>query len=384
MRKILLAVCATGALWACSQKNESKMNNQVASISEQIWGQMPDSTDVSLFTLKNAAGVTVTITNFGGRIVEWKTPDREGNFENINLAMPNCEDYVEGRGGVFGALIGRFGNRIANAKFTLDGTEYHLVANNGPNSLHGSGAGPNNLLWDAEIIDAVDPTLQLKVTLPDGGGGFPGNMDITVTYTLDNDNGLRIDYEAVSDKPTVVNLTNHSYFNLSGLKRDVMDHEVKFYADKYLPVDQYLIPLGAPESVVGTPFDFLEPHTIGERIDDSTNVQLTTPKPNGYDHAMVFSDSSNALKLGAEVYEPASGRLMEVYTTEPAVHFYTPNFPKDLIVGIDSVKYEGRWAFCLETEHYPDSPNHPEYPSTTLRPGETYKSTTLYKLSVRD
>lgn len=365
---------------ACNNAETEETEAAASSISEESWGQLEDGSEASLFTLKNSNGMTVTITNYGGKIVTWTAPDKDGNYENVNLGMKTLPEYFNGAS-FFGTLVGRFGNRIGGAKFTIDGEEYKLVANDGKNSLHSSGAGIDRQLWDAEIIEAENPTLKLTTVSPDGAGGFPGNLSIEVVYTLQEDDALKIDYTATTDKATHVNLTNHAYFNLSGMSENVLNHEVTIYADKYLPVDSGLIPFGEPASVEGTPFDFTTPHTIGERINDSTDAQIVTG--GGYDHAWVFTDSSEEMKLGAEVYHPATGRFMQMYTTEPAVQFYTGNFLDGSLVGHDDVKYDYRWGFCLETEHFPDAPNKPEYASTLLRPGETYKTSTMYKFSTK-
>ncbi|WP_341228109.1 aldose epimerase family protein [uncultured Arcticibacterium sp.] len=363
-----------------SNSEESSNENKLASISEAVYGKLADGRETSIFTLKNAKGMEVTITNYGGKIITWTAPDRDGNYENVNLGMTKLEDYFDGAS-FFGTLVGRFGNRIGNAKFSLDGEEFQLVANNGVNNLHSGGFGVDKNLWDAEIVDSENPTLKLTTVSPDGAGGFPGNLSATVTYTLMPDDALKIDYKATTDKPTVVNMTNHSYFNLGGFERDVLGHEVTIHADTYLPVDKGLIPFGMPESVAGTPFDFTTSHVIGDRINDTTDTQIS--RGGGYDHAWVFTDKSDEMKLGASVYEPTTGRVMEVYTTEPAVQFYTGNFLTGNLTGHKGVNYKKRWGFCLETEHYPDAPNKPDYPSTTLRPGETYETTTMYKFSAK-
>jgi aldose 1-epimerase len=384
MKKFIVFIMAAIPLIGCgnNSKSENRESMEVTGgIKEEVWGQLKDGRDASLFTLTNQAGMTVSITNFGGKIITWTAPDRNGNYENVNLRMNTLEEYFNGAS-FFGTIVGRFGNRIGGAKFTIDGVESKLVANDGPNSLHSSGAGVDLQLWDAEIVDAENPTLKLTTVSPDGAGGFPGNVNMEVIYTLLPDNSLKIDYTATTDKPTHVNMTNHAYFNFnSGMKQDILNHEVQIYADTYLPVDKTLIPFGDPAPVAGTPFDFTQPHTVGERIGDTSNEQLKIGR--GYDHAWVFTDKSKDLKLGASVYEPTSGRVMEVYTTEPAIQFYSGNFLNGRQVGPDSVAYKFRWGFCLETEHYPDAPNKPSYPSTLLRPGETYNTTTVYKFSTR-
>ncbi len=380
MKKITIACLAALTFNGCTPSTETKTMESKSSISEAVYGNLEDGSEVSLFTLKNAKGMEVTITNYGGKIVTWTAPDRDGNYANINLGMKTLPEYFDGAG-FFGTLVGRFGNRIGGAKFSLDGEEFKLIANNGPNQLHSGGEGVDKNLWDAEIMEAENPTLKLHTVSPDGAGGFPGNLDIIVTYTLMADDALKIDYKATTDKPTVVNMTNHSYFNLGDFKADVLDHEVTLYADTYLPVDKGLIPYGEPETVVGTAFDFTRSHAIGERINDSTDTQIVIG--GGYDHAWVFTDKSKAMKLGATVYAPSTGRVLEMYTTEPAVQFYTGNFLNGNLVGHDDIQYQKRWGFCLETEHYPDAPNKPTYPTTTLRPGEVYETMTMYKFSAK-
>ncbi len=380
MKKLIILLMSLPLFYACKSTEEKADGTLVSGISESVYGLMPDSTEAKIFTLKNAQGMEVTITNYGGKIVTWTAPDRDGKYENINLGMKKLEDYFDGAA-FFGTLVGRYGNRIGNAKFTLDGTEYKLIANNGPNSLHGGGQGFDKVLWNAEVVEAENPTLKLSHLSPDGDSGYPGNVNVEVTYTLLPDNALQIDYKATTDKPTVLALTNHAYFNLTGMKEDILGHEVTIAADTYLPVDAGLIPLGAPEKVAGTPFDFTSPHVIGERINDTTNTQIKVGK--GYDHAWVFTDKSTGLKQVASVYEPKSGRVLEVSTTEPAVQFYSGNFLDGKLVGHNDVAYKQRWGFCLETEKFPDSPNKPDYPSSVLRPGETLKSTTIYKFSVK-
>jgi aldose 1-epimerase len=380
MKKINVFLLSLILCSACTQKTTEETMETSSSISESVYGNLEDGSEVSLFTLKNAKGMEVTITNYGGKIITWTAPDRDGNYANVNLGMKSLPEYFDGAS-FFGTLVGRFGNRIGRAKFSLDGQEYTLIANNGGNNLHSGGKGVDKNLWDAEILEAENPTLKLHTVSPDGAGGFPGNLDVVVIYTLMPDDALKIDYEATTDKATVVNMTNHSYFNLGGFNGEVLDHEVTILADTYLPVDKGLIPYGMPETVVGTAFDFTTPHLVSERINDSTDAQIVIG--GGYDHAWVFTDKSKEMKLGATVYAPSTGRVLELYTTEPAVQFYTGNFLNGNLIGHDNVQYNKRWGFCLETEHFPDSPNKPDYPTTTLRPGETYKTSTMYKFSAK-
>jgi len=353
---------------------------QKAGIRQEVFGQMPDGREVTLFTLRNAAGMEAQITNYGGYIVSLTAPDRTGKQENLVLGVPTFADYLKGTP-AFGPIIGRFGNRIGGAKFTLDGQEYAVTANARANHIHGGRVGFDKKLWTATAVDGKEPAVRLQYTSPDGEEGYPGTLKVEVTYTLQRDNALRIDYRATTDKPTVVNLTNHAYFNLSGMKRDALNNVLMIKADHYLPTDASQIPTGEIKPVAGTPFDFTKPMPVGARINDTTHIDIR--RGFGYDHCWVFTDKSNKLKLGATVYEPESGRLMEMYTTEPGVQVYTANHLNGTVKGREGVAFPRRFAICLETQHFPDSPNKPNFPSTTLRPGETYRSTTLYKFGVK-
>ncbi|AUD02623.1 aldose epimerase family protein [Spirosoma pollinicola] len=352
---------------------------QEAGIEKTPFASFPDGRQADLFTLKNKAGMTVQITNYGGYIVSWTAPDKAGKYEDITLGMPAFADYLKGTPS-FGPIIGRFGNRIGGAKFSLDGKDYVLAANNRANHIHGGRVGFDKKLWTAKPVTGNEPALHLTYTSVDGEEGYPGNLSVEVVYTLQKDNSLRISYKATTDKPTVINLTNHAYFNLSGMKRDVLGYEVQIKANSYLPTDAGQIPTGAIEPVAGTPFDFTKPTVVGDRINDTTNVQIRYGS--GYDHCWAFTDKSTKLKLGASVHDPESGRFMEVYTTEPGVQLYTANHLNNL-KGKDDVVYKRRFGICLETQHFPDSPNKPNFPTTTLRPGETYTSTTVYKFSTK-
>lgn len=370
---------------ACTSKKETTEQQQ-ETIKKVPFGKLADGRTADLYTLKNASGMTVSITNYGGIIVALTAPDRNGNIEDVTLGFDSLSTYVKNNP-YFGALIGRYGNRIAKGKFTVDGKPYTLVTNNMGNHLHGGTVGFDKVLWEATPVEGEEPALKLTYVSKDGEEGYPGNLNVAVTYTLQKDNALKIDYQATTDKPTVVNLTNHTYFNLSGgAKHDILDNVLTLNADRFLPVDKTLIPTGQLQSVAGTPFDFTKPTVIGSRIDDSTNVQIKYGL--GYDHAWILntpadSTSGTALKLAATVYEPTSGRVMKVQTTEPAIQFYTGNFLDGSVTGREGFPYKKRFALCLETEHYPDSPNHPTFPTTELRPGQTYKTTTIYQFSTR-
>ncbi|MBO0929717.1 aldose epimerase family protein [Fibrella aquatilis] len=352
-----------------------------STIDKATYGQLPDGRTADLYTLRNTAGMTVAITNYGGTIVALMTPDKAGTLEDVTLGFDSLAGYTANRT-FFGALIGRYGNRIAKGNFTLDGQPFSLATNNMGNHLHGGIVGFDRVLWTATPITGDEPALKLTYLSADCEEGYPGNLLVTVTYTLLKDNALAVDYQATTDKPTVVNLTNHTFFNLTGgVKRDVLDHVLTIYADQLVPVDETLIPTGQLMPVAGTPFDFIKPTPIGDHIGDA-DEQLTYGL--GYDHCWVATDSRPALKLIATVLEPNSGRVMDVETTEPAIQCYTGNFLDGSVTGREGFPYKKRHALCLETEHYPDSPNHPAFPTTTLRPGETYRSTTVYRFSVRN
>lgn len=370
-----LAVLASTIFISCN----SKTTEQKMSIEKTSFGTLPDGQETSLYTLKNAAGMEVKISDFGGTIVSWTAPDKNGKFDDVVHGCDSLSGYLKGVP-YFGALVGRYGNRIAKGKFTLDGQTYTLPQNNGVNALHGGLKGFDKVVWAATPAEGEEPSLKLTYTSKDGEEGYPGNLSVEIVYTLQKDNALTIDYKATTDKATVVNLTNHTYFNLSGAT-DILDHEVVLNADKFLPVDATLIPTGELKAVAGTPFDFTSVHKIGERIDDSTDVQIKFG--GGYDHCWVMTDSTKSLRLAATVNEPTTGRVMEVFTTEPAFQFYTGNFLKGDIIGKKGKVYGRRSGFCIETQHYPDSPNQANFPSTVLRPGDTYQSITVYKFSAK-
>lgn len=387
LQKMLLLLGAIASLNACSPKSTSEqkqtenMNNMSNIIEKNTFGKLPDGKIADLYTLKNTNGVIVQISNYGGTITNLVVPDKNGKFENVTLACDSLGGYLKGVP-YFGALIGRFGNRIAKGKFSLEGKEYKLAQNNAVNALHGGIKGFDKVLWTATPIDGEEPQLKLTYTAADGEEGYPGKLDVEVVYTLQKDNSLKIEYKAKTDKATVINLTNHAYFNLSGdMNKTILDHEVSISADKFLPVNETLIPTGELKPVAGTVFDFNKATKIGAGINDAKDVQIKYGK--GYDHCWVLTDSSSNLKNIASVYEPTSGRLMEVLTTEPAIQFYTGNFLDGTIKGKDGIIYKHRSGLCLETEHYPDAPNQPKFPTTVLKPAETYQTTTIYKFSVR-
>lgn len=333
-----------------------------------------------VFTLKNKAGMEAVITNYGGILMSLKVPGRAGKLEDVVLGFDKPEDYITHKDHpYFGALVGRYGNRIGKAQFQIDGKTYKLAANNGPNSLHGGIVGFDKKFWTGRQNGNV---LTLDTVSKDMEEGFPGELRVRVTYTLTDQNALRIDYSATTNKPTVVNLTNHTYFNLGGTAtKHVMGHVVTLKASKFTPVDKNLIPTGELKPVAGTPFDFTKATPLGSHIEEP-DEQLKFG--GGYDHNFVFDKGITATpQLVAEVFDPPSGRLMDVLTTEPGVQMYTANFLNGSITGKGGLKYEKRHALCLETQHFPDSPNKPAFPSTMLRPGDTYKSTTIYQFRVR-
>ncbi|WP_342083091.1 aldose epimerase family protein [Dyadobacter sp. OTU695] len=380
MRRIpfLLTALVGLAIFSCSKtKNEEKM---ISTISKEAFGQLPDGQQADLYTLTNANGMTVNITNYGGIVTKLTAPDKNGQWADVVLGFDSLAPYLSGHP-FFGALVGRYGNRIAKGKFKLNGQEYSLAINNGPNALHGGTKGFDKVIWKAtEIKQDSVVGLQLEYTSKDMEEGYPGNLTVKVVYTLDNENALTIDYTATTDKPTVVNLTNHSYFNLTGLKRDILDHEVTIESDSIVPVDTTLIPTGKLRAVEGTPFDFRKPTKISAGINKTEDEQIKAG--GGYDHCWVLKRSGDGLVQFATVHEPESGRIMEVFTTEPAVQFYTGNFLDGKLTG-KGATYVKRFGLCLETEHYPDSPNQPQFPTTTLNPGQTYHTTTKYKFSAK-
>jgi aldose 1-epimerase len=376
----LVTAIALGAACLCSTGCSTAEKGNVK-LTKESFGKTADGTAVDLFTLTNANGAQASIMNYGGIVVSLKMPDRSGKLADIVLGFDSLDGYLQ-KEPYFGALIGRYGNRIAKGRFTLDGVEYKLAQNNGENALHGGIRGFDKRVWDArEVQDAGGGGVELKYVSRDGEEGYPGNLTATVVYTLTGGNELKIDYTATTDKATVVNLTNHSYFNLAGQgEGDILQQVVTIYADQFTPVDAGLIPTGELRSVRGTPFDFTAPAAIGARINQD-DQQLKFG--GGYDHNWVLRGASGSMKPAAEVFEPGTGRVMQVLTTEPGLQFYTGNFLDGTIRGKQGKVYNRRYAFCMETQHFPDSPNKPEFPSTVLKPGMTYHTQTVYKFSTR-
>jgi aldose 1-epimerase len=339
-----------------------------------------DRAESPIKMLTNKNGMQVQTIRYGGIITSIRVPDRNGRLNDVVLGYDTEAGYVQNNGPYMGAIIGRYGNRIAKGEFTLDGQTFHLATNNGPNHLHGGIKGFNKVVWNTDEFKNADGMgVTFRYISKDGEEGYPGTLTVAVTYTLNDKNELIIDYSAKTDKATPVNLTSHSYFNLTGVARDVLDHEVAINADRYTPVDSTLIPTGKLEAVEGTPFDFRQPTKIGAHIDDN-HEQIRNG--NGYDHNFVLNRTADGLVHAARVHEPSTGRILDVSTTEPGVQFYSGNFLDGSITGKNKHVYQRRFGFCLETQHFPDSPNHPQFPSTILRPGEEYRSRTVFAFSV--
>jgi aldose 1-epimerase len=380
-------MCLAAGLVACQATPEravqpppSPESKASATVTSSPFGTLPDGTAVVAYTLTNASGLELRALTYGATIVSLKTPDREGRYADIVLGYDQLNGYLE-QSPYFGAIVGRYGNRIAKAKFTLDGKTYTLAANNGPNHLHGGLKGFDKVVWKAEpFADTRGAGVVFTRTSPDGEEGYPGNLTAKITYTLTESNALKVDYEVTTDKATPQNLTQHAYFNLTGGAGDVLGHLMTINAAHYTPVDAALIPTGEIASVEGTPFDFRSETAIGARI-AAPHPQIE--RGGGYDHNFVLSRTGPGLVEAASVYEPQSGRTLEVATTEPGMQFYSGNFLDGSITGKGGVKYTRRMGFCLETQHYPDSPNQPSFPSTILRPGETYRSQTVFTFGVR-
>lgn len=347
--------------------------NATAGITTKPFGQVKDS-KVTLYTLTNKGGMSVSIMDYGATVVDLLVPDNKGKLGDVALGFDSVEPYLT-QTAYIGATIGRYGNRIAAGSFKLEGKTYQLAKNNGANSLHGGLMGFDKQMWKATQLEAEPPAIRFTRTSPDGEEGYPGTLKVSVTFTLTEKNELRISYKATTDKPTVVNLTNHTYFNLAGAGNGtILDHVVTLHADAFTPVDAGLIPTGEIKNVVGTPWDFTSPKTIGK------DLQAVGGTPVGYDHNFVLTKGA---AVAAEVYEPTSGRVMKVITDEPGIQFYTGNFLDGSLTGKGGKSYPQYAAFCLETQHYPDSPNEPKFPSTELKPGQTYKTTTTYAFSTK-
>jgi aldose 1-epimerase len=380
MKKIVLysslSILMSGIFTFCSNKitsNTMSTTNATSSakgIHQADWGEA-DGKKVYLYTLTNAKGVQVKISNYGGTITSWITPDNKGNNSSIVLGFDELQGYLA-KPPYFGATIGRYGNRIANGKFSLDGNNYQLATNDGKNHLHGGNKGFDKVVWDANLLIKDQPSLTLNYLSKDGEEGYPGNLKVTVNFSLSDDNELTINYTAKTDKATPVNLTNHSYFNLTGdMSKNILDHSLMIDASRYTPVDATLIPTGELKAVQGTPFDFIKATTVGSRI-----AQV----PGGYDHNWVLNKKGKSIDLVATLSDPQSGRTLQVYTAEPGIQFYSGNFLDGTIKTSNGTPITKHSAMCLETQHFPDSPNQPAFPTTTLKPGEKYATTTKYKV----
>jgi aldose 1-epimerase len=380
MRNSFLEILIALLFVACNNSGNDKVNNaeQKADsikmgITSRTFGNY-EGKPVTQYTLSNAQGMQVSIIDYGGTVTNMMVPDKKGNAGDVVLGFDSFDGYVQKNDPYFGALVGRYANRISKAQFTLDGKRYSLAANDNGNTLHGGNKGFDKVMWTAQKIS--DSSLKLTYHSKDGEEGYPGNLNTEVTYTLGSDNSLRIDYSATTDKPTPVNLTNHSYFNLSaGQDSTILNHELQLNADKYTPVDAKLIPTGEILEVKNTPMDFTQLKTVGRDIDKVKG---------GFDHNWILNGSANGLKTAATLFEPKSGRLMEVLTTQPGVQFYSGNFLSGTLKFTkNGQRYVQHGALCLETQHFPDSPNQPAFPNTILMPGETYRQTTIYRFSTK-
>jgi aldose 1-epimerase len=378
---LALSCClAISATMICGMANgQWKQEKRVSNA--QRFGTTSDGRPVDIYTVTNSHRLELRAITYGGIIVSLRVPDSAGKLDDIVLGFDNFEGYVKNNRPYFGAIVGRYANRIGEGEFTLDGVEYHLAKNNGPTSLHGGLKGLDKALWEAAPFENEDGAgIVFTYTSKDGEEGYPGNLHMQVTYTLNDSNELMIDYEAKTDKATPLNLTQHSYFDLAGEgKGKVLGHELTLNADRFTPVDKNLVPTGELLTVKGTPLDFTTPATIGSRINDHYQQLVLA---GGYDHNFVVNGKAGELRLAARVHEPTSRRVMEVYTTEPGIQFYSGNFLDGTIVGKHGHAYQRREGFALETQHFPDSPNHPQFPSTTLRPGQTLRSRTVCKFAV--
>jgi aldose 1-epimerase len=374
-----LLVALTAALLVAPAAREPQAQTRAAKpgLTRGSFGKMPDGTAVDVYTLTNKWGTEVRAITYGAIITSLRVPSKGGRFDDVVLGFDKLDGYLKEHP-FFGAIVGRYGNRIGKAQFTLDGRTYKLAANNGPNHLHGGIKGFDKFVWDSEPVTSErGPTVAFTRLSPDGEEGYPGNLKVRVTYALTDKNELIVDYEATTDKATPVNLTQHSYFNLAGEgSGNILDHELTINADRYTPVDSTLIPTGELASVAGTPFDFRKQMRIGRGI-DADHVQLKNGQ--GYDHNWVLNRQGSELQFAARVWERQSGRTLEVTTTEPGMQFYAGNFLDGSLKGKRGRAYERRSGFCLETQHFPDSPNQSSFPSTILKPGDQYRSTTVFR-----
>ena len=376
IRSVWISVTVLAAFCVAGAGQKAEVTNKVQT---HPFGSA-DGKEVSYYILKNKNGVEAKLTSYGASLISLKVPDRKGKLDDIVLGYDAVGGYQNGNS-YFGATVGRYGNRIAKARFSLKGTTYTLSKNDGENTLHGGKKGFNKVVWDAkDVSENGTPALRFTYVSKDGEEGYPGTLTATVTYRLTDQNELRLDYDITTDKDTVQNLTHHSYFNLAGADHDILGHELTLEADRYTPVDATLIPTGQLAKVEGTPFDFREATAIGARI-NQPDEQLKRGK--GYDHNWVLNGKSGVMHMAARVYEPTTGRVMEVTTTEPGIQFYSGNFLDGSDHGKGGKAYAYRTGFCLETQHFPDSPNHPDFPTTVLKAGGQYRSTTIYRFSTK-
>ncbi len=388
VRQLMVFALFASVIFQCKETKKEEISEKPETMSEEAqniiksdFGKSQDGTMIDEYTLKNVNGMELKVITYGGRITSLKVPNKDGEFDNVVLGFDNIEDY-EKDNPFFGALIGRFGNRIAKGKFTLEGKEYTLATNDGSNHLHGGVNGFDRVVWTAEPMEGTEnSSLKLTYLSKDGEEGYPGNLNVTVIYTLTNDNALEVSYEATTDKATVINLTQHAYFNLTGdFSKDILEHNVVIDADAFLPVDETLIPTGEIRKVQGTPFDFTSAKQVGKEI-NADNEQLK--RGQGYDHCWVLTGESGTMRFAASAYDDTTGRFMEIYTEEPAIQFYTGNFLDGTLPMPDGGMYAHRTGFCLETQHYPDAPNQNAFPSTVIEPGNTYATKTIFKFSLK-
>ena len=378
MRALLFCI----AVFSLFSTEACQTNRKVhPSMKTTVFGKLPDGREVRQYTLANRAGITANVINYGATITSLSVPDRNGEMADVVMGYDSVQGYADGTS-YFGAIVGRYGNRIGKGQFQLDGKNFQLTVNDGENHLHGGKTGFNKVLWDVKnASDSGDPSIQLQYVSPDGEEGYPGTVTLKVTYTLTDKNELRVDYEGTTDKPTILNPTQHSYFNLSGsFTNTILDHLLMIEAEGITPVDKGLIPTGQIASVANTPMDFRTPMAIGAHISDP-NEQLVFGR--GYDHNWILKGSAGSVRRAAELYESTSGRMMTVYTDQPGLQFYSGNFLDGLAKGKNGVAYQHRTGLCLETQAFPDTPNKPQFPPVTLRPGRTYRQTTIYQFSTR-
>ncbi|MFL3001136.1 MAG: aldose epimerase family protein [Cytophagales bacterium] len=363
---------------SCENTQKNKIMPLVT-IEKKAFGRTLDGVDIDQYILKNRNGMEISAINYGGIITSWKAKDREGNYKDIVLGFNKLSEY-ESESPYFGAIIGRYGNRIAKGKFTLNGEKYTLAVNNGENNLHGGLKGFDKVVWDSkEVVDDSTASLVLSYVSNDMEEGYPGNLEVQVIYTLNNNDELSVKYEAVTDKTTIINLTQHSYFNLSAdFNKNILDHDILINADSFLPVDSILIPTGEIRNVGDTPFDFRRPKNVGEEINNANNQLMIG---NGYDHCWVLNNQNQGLRFVASAYDSGTGRLLEVFSDQPGIQFYSGNFLDGTLQSKIGGTYDFRSGFCLETQHYPNSPNEKSFPSVTLSPGEKYVTETIFKFS---